>query len=873
VKSIEGSVMDPERWEQIKKVLESLLAREPGDRPAFLEQTCDGDEELRREVESLLEAHAEVGGFIDAPAVEVAAQMMAEDQTPLIVGASLGPYKILDRLGAGGMGEVYLAQDSRLGRKVALKLMPRYFAQDAGRVRRFKQEARAASALSHPHVATIYEIGEAEAGTYIAMEYVEGQTVGSKIQGRPLETKEILEIAAQVADALDAAHSKGVIHRDIKSANIMVTERVQAKVLDFGLAKIAAANLKSWVTATSPAAVTEPGMVMGTIDYMSPEQALGKELDQRTDLFSLGVVMYEMATGRLPFSGSTPTETIDRITHTPPEAIARFNYEVPGELERIIRKCLEKDRERRYQTARELLVDLRNLKRDSDSGAVVTSAVGLHDPIRRWLLFGLGLVLVVSVGIGTYLFVGGNRAAEKSVSSMVVLPFVNTNGDPNSEYVSDGITESLINSLSRLPGLKVMARTTAFRYKGRESDPQAVGRELKVDVVMTGKVIQQGERLILQADLVNVADGAEIWGEKYNRRLSDIFGVQEEIAGEISGKLGLRLSGEDKKLLSKRYTESTEAYQLYLKGRYYWNKRTPETIKRAIEYFQQATEKDPGYALAFAGMADAYASLPITSDVPPKDAFPKAKQAAARALEIDDGLAEAHSPMGFVTFWFDRDWARGESHYKRSIEINPNYPYSRFEYAICLSILGRFEEAMIEARRALELDPLSLANNSLTGQILFHARQYDQAIDQLQKAIEIEPNFWIAHMVLGKVYVQKRMYRDAIDELQKAFKFSEGNTEAISLMGYTYAVSGQREQAEKLLGELKASSKERYVPASNVALVYAGLGETNQALDWLDKAFDERDVHVLLLKAVPHWDGIRTDPRFTRLLQRIGFPR
>ncbi|MDQ3258323.1 MAG: serine/threonine-protein kinase, partial [Acidobacteriota bacterium] len=588
--------MKAERWQKVERLYHAALECEPESRAAFLDDACAGDAELRREVTSLLAYQSRAENFIEVPAIEVAAEMMAEEPASAMVGHTISHYKIISSLGAGGMGEVYLAEDTKLGRKVALKLLPAFFTKDKERLRRFAQEARAASALNHPNVAHIYEIGEADGTSFIALEYVEGETLEAKIGGRPLDAAEMVDIAVQTTDALDAAHTKGIVHRDIKPANIMVTPRGGEKVLDFGIAKVTATQPDS---EASTQLKTSPGVVMGTVPYMSPEQALGRETDHRTDIFSLGAVLYEMATGRQPFSGANAVETIERITHAQPEAISRFNYDIPAEMERIIRKCLEKDRERRYQSAGELLIDLKNLQRDS---SVQTVAAERAAPPRQsnWrpVTFALvAAVILAVVSVGVYLLAG---RSSKAIDSVAVLPFVNVGADPDTEYLSDGITESLINSLSRLPTLKVMARGTVFRYKGREADAQKVGRELGVGAVLTGRIVQRGDMLIVQADLVNVADGSQLWGERFNRKPTDILAVQEEISQDIANSLRGRLSGAEQKQLVKRYTEDIEAYQLYLKGRYFLEtRRTTTGIMRGIDYFQQAIAKDPAYALAY----------------------------------------------------------------------------------------------------------------------------------------------------------------------------------------------------------------------------------------------------------------------------------
>jgi serine/threonine protein kinase/Flp pilus assembly protein TadD len=744
------------------------------------------------------------------------------------------------------MGEVYLAEDSRLDRTVALKILPAAAADDPERMRRFIQEAKAASALKHHNVAHIYEIGEAEGVTFIAMEYVEGQALNLKTGGRSLQPGEIVDIALQIADALDEAHSKNITHRDIKPANIMLTPRGQVKVLDFGLAKVTKPDLYAVASDAATVAKTEPGLIIGTVHYMSPEQALGQDVDHRSDIFSLGVLLYEMATGHRPFSGTTAGEIIDKIVHGEPEAIARFNYKLPAEFDRIIRKCLEKQRGRRYQSTRELLADLKNLERDIQSE---TALAGKLPTQQRSAV----------------------RRGSKAKVSLAVLPLTNASSDPNLDYLSDGITENIINNLSQLPKLRVMARSTVFRYKGREVDPQTVGRGLAVDAVLTGRVLQLGKQLIIGAELVDVADGSQLWGEHYNRKLSDILAMQEEIAKEISENLRLRLTGEEKKRLSKRHTENTEAYQAYLKGRYYWNKRTAEGFKKSIEHFQQAIEKDPSYALAYAGLADAHNLLGVYNYVATREAFPRAKAAATRALDLDATLAEAHTSLIFAGLYYDWDWLAAEREYKRAIELNPNYATAHQWYALSLPPRGRLEEAIVEMKRAQELDPLSLSINATLGWTYYFARQYDRAIEVCRKTLEMDKDFLWALWSLGMAYQQTGMFEEAIAEFQKA-RIHKDNPHPMAGLGHAYALAGKRSEAFAILDEMKEQSKRTYVPSYYLAAIHLALGQREEAFEWLENAYQERYCFLVYLKAEPMFDRLHSDPRFADLIRRVGLP-
>jgi serine/threonine-protein kinase len=850
-------------------------------------------------VESLI-AHDQAESFMDDPAFEDAARLLMQDRTTSLRGQALGPYKILEQIGTGGMGEVHLALHATTNRKVALKLLPPYLIKDEQRAWRFQQEARAVLALNHPNIVTLYDIGQALGIYFIATEFIEGETLRERMARGPLEINEALDITIQVAGALAAAHKAGVVHRDIKPENIMLRPDGYVKVLDFGLAKLT--ERYGPITASAIAKIdTEPGLVMGTARYMSPEQARGFPVDARTDIWSLGVVLYEMVAGRAPFEGATPTDVIISIVEKEPVPLARYAPETPARLELIVKNALAKDREQRFHVVTDLLIDLRTLKRELEIEAVMDQATAtggdgqttvaekraahttsrgkyLVSEIKRHWSRSIIIAITLSLAVATLAYFYSGRSSRAPITSIAVLPFVNDSVDPTKEYLSDGITESLINNLSQLPTLRVIARSTAFTYKGRAVDPRQVGRELGVDVVLMGRITQREDALSIQADLVNVADGSQLWGEQYNRTLSDALAIQQEISREISGRLRLKITGDEQRRVTRHSTPDTEAYQFYLKGRYLWNKRTDEGARRAIEYFQLALEKDPGYALAYVGLADSYL---LSELLPARERYPKAKAAAQKALEIDGTLGEAHASLAAIKNWYDFDWPGAEIEFRRAIELSSNYPTAHHWYGEFLANLGRFDESIAEYQRALDIDPLSLAISSDLGMVYYQARQYDRAVEHLKKVIEMDPNYVRSHFYLAYVYEEKGMFDEALTELEKA-NLLEGDSPSELAKGKAairnaFRLSGARGYWRMRLDIVKDEArrgKRLYFAgnSTNMAQLHARVGERDQAFEWFEKVYEDREPSLLWLKVAPDCDNLRSDPRFTDLLRRVNFP-
>jgi serine/threonine-protein kinase len=824
---------------------------------------------------------------------------------------TISHYRILSKLGAGGMGEVYLAEDLNLGRRVALKLLPAKFTQDPDRVRRFEQEARAASATSHPNILTIYEIGQVETETgvmhFMAMEFVEGQTLRQRLKDG-LKPDEAIEIAIQIASALAAAHGVGITHRDIKPENIMLRHDGYVKILDFGLAKLTeTAFLQGCDPAVTYAETVEdpfgdryatalpgsyketnPGVILGTVSYMSPEQARGLKVDTRTDIFSFGIVLYEMIAGRSPFEGKTTADMMVSILDRRPTPISRHVRNTPGELERIIFKALVKNRDERYLLAKDMLADLKLLQRRMllDAGQEQTTELSPEEVAaqqRRHSSKDSGPKDSGQKDSGqkdsgrttsspARLSSGSQRAP---LDSLAVLPFFTTSGDPNAAYLAEGIPESLIINLSRLSELRVMAWSTVVRFRGREVDALEIGRDLGVRAIFAGRMYQFGDDLVIKTELVDVNDGSQLWGAQYRRKLDDLGAIEQELSLEICERLKVRLNEEERRRLAKRYTEDAAAYQAYLKGRYYWNQRTARALRKAVESFEEAIKLDDGYALAYAGLADCYCLVSIYGAAPPKAVMPRAKAAAMKSLDLDDGLAEAHTSLAATLAWFDWDWEASEREFKRAVELNPHYAVAHHWYgSVLLSAQGRFDEALASESRALELEPLSLVINSNLGFICYQASRFDEAIEHLQRTLEMDDDFVYARFHLGLCHAHRGDYDKAVAELRLAIEQAGGRGALIqAALGYAYAVAGRRDEALQVLAQLQTFPMNRDVSPFYLAMIHAGLDDKEQALKWLESACEERYNWMVWLGVEPMFENLRAAAPFAAMLRRIGLQK
>ncbi|MGB7202692.1 MAG: protein kinase [Pyrinomonadaceae bacterium] len=822
--------MPDESWQRVREIFDSALRVKPEERRKFISKACGDDDALLNEVDTLLASHESSESFMETPAIAEMAYAIEGTGKKLENGSRLGHYEIIEQIGTGGMGEVYLARDQMLDRQVAVKILNEKFSNDESNLSRFIREAQTASALNHPNILVIHEIGACEDAQFIVSEFIEGKTLRQILKEEELNLPEVLDVAIQIANALSAAHEAHLIHRDIKPENIMIRPDGFVKVLDFGLAKLVEQKARSSLgldDCTAVKNISTEGMILGTVNYMSPEQAKGESVDERTDIFSLGVVIYEMIAGHMAFDGESTWETIANLINDEPQPLSSFAVNLPDELPRIVSKMLDKKKDGRYQTAKDLLIDLKNASEDLE----------FHDK-----------VLIIAV-----------------------MPFVNESGNADVEYLSDGITETLIRSLSQLPNLNVKAQSSVFRYKGKTADAQTIGKELNVQAILNGRVVQHSDQLTLTLELVDARSENVIWSEQYDREQTDLISLQSEIALDVSQKLKIKLSGADEAKVTKKSTENAEAYKHYLQGRFHWNKRTAENMRKAIGQFKAAVEKDPNYALAYIGLADCYAISQEYLRTPSSEALPQAKAYANRALEIDDSLGEAHTTLGLInrSLW---NWAEAEKEFKRAIELNPNYPTAHHWYCRFLRAMGRTDEALAEIKLANELDPLSPVILGNLVHVYLELGEVDAAFEQCRKAIELHPNSPGLHNSLSYVYLKQGRTAEALAEAQKAVELSNRANGHLSLLGNVYAKSGNRNEALAIVKELEENYLKRQADGIDIAGIYAGLGNKDQAFEWIEKQFQNHSSELMAVKTEPVFEPLRSDPRYRDLLRQMNLP-
>ncbi len=937
--------MTTDRQKRAREILNAAFDRNSGDQADFLREACAGDEELLGEVESLLVAQQEAQTVIESHTEPLAEGSVSATQT--LAGRDVGPYHVLALVGVGGMGEIYLAKDTRLDRRVALKLLPGKYTGDESSLRRFVREAKSASALNHPNIITIHDIGQIDDLQFIATEFIEGHNLRQLMRSARMKIGEAVNIAIQTTSAIRAAHEAGIVHRDIKPENIMVRPDGLVKVLDFGIAKLTErpAGLTDAGAGEISGISTLPGIVVGTPRYMSPEQARGQKIDERTDIFSLGTVIYEMIAGRRPFEGETPTDVIAALLGNEPPPLSTYLPGVPQWLEQIVAKALTKECERRYQTAKEMQADLKRLReglnyqarldqhvayalRDIDNDnkteaparnyntvvdvkperdyrtvvdtppggpALIKEEMEANKPetaagpgskesssreivartkraTPRWQIAGGALLAIALLGLIFLFWPFGKTQVTEPVAglqSIAVLPFKSLSGSNTDEYLGVGLTDSLITRLGAVKRVSVKPTSAVLKYGRADQDPVAAGRELGVDAVLEGSVRKSGERIRVTVQLVSVKTGGQLWADTFDEKASDVFTVEDRVSTRVTSTLSLKLTEEERRQLAKRATGSTEAYEMYLKGRFYWNKRTPDTLMKSTVFFEQAIALDPNFALAYAGLADSCVLLGsrIYGVLPPVETMPKAKKAAIKAIELDETLAEAHASLGLVKLRYEWDWAGAEQSFKHAIELNPQYAPAYQWLSDYFMAMGRGDEAIAEMKLAREADPSSAIINSVTSVPYYYARQYDRAIEECRKSLEKDQDSYIPHLIMALSYAEKKMYEESLAAMQKGMPGLGNSGE--TTMAYLYAVSGRRAEALKVIEKFKQSSKQTYIAPSQIALIYSGLKDAEHTIEWLERAYNDKVTALMYIKVDPKYDWIRSDPRFVSLMQRM----
>lgn len=867
--------MSPDRYRKIGEIYHTVVESPLWQRPALLDRECAGDDQLRREVESLLDSNDLAESFLTAPAMEVAARLLAADPDGPREGTSIGRYRLLSRLGAGGMGEVFLAEDTQLDRKVAIKFLSPETANDEGARLRLLREARAAARLDHPNICAVHEVGSSDACNFIVMQYVEGESLRCAVGGAGLALDHIVAIARQIGSALAAAHAEGVVHRDLKSSNVILSERGKVTVLDFGLARFTERD-----GSQESGALTATGAVMGTPRYMSPEQARGEVVDLRSDIFSFGVVLYEMATGQVPFKRASSVETMAAVINEPHRPLWELRDDLPEALVELVDRALAKAPEDRYQSVHAMLDDLAALAAGAPLGDRVAPSrtfdvrIGRRRVKNRWrsrLALPVAATVAAVATLIALFYVFERRepapaAALTRIRSIAVLPFKPLVVDSRDEPLEMGMADTLITRLSNIRAVAVRPITAVRKYGALDQDPLVAGREQGVDAVLDGSIQKSAERIRVTVRLTTVADGRQIWSGQFEEKLSDIFAVQDSIASRVSAALAPELSGDDERRLAKRDTQSLEAYEHYVKGRYFAAKWTPEGFEKGIDSFERAIAIDPSYALAYDGLAYCHYN---TFYRPFRQSMTIGRAMASRALEIDPALAEAHVSLGLIHTWLDYDWKAAEREFRHAIDLKPNYAPAHIWYGWYLQTVGRSEEAIAEMRRGVELDPVSAEAGTGLGVALFYARRYDDAAVQLRKTLDLEPDFWFARLYLGRALRERGDRTGAIAELETARRTVGASAEVLSALGYTYGVAGRAADARRMMLELRRSSTESYLPPYCLAVLHTGLGERDLAFAQLDREYREGAYYLNLLKVDPELDALRADPRFDGLLRRI----